>query len=441
MAVFVFANNCNTTLASPITTTGQTSITLTSSANLPSVSAGQQFALTLNDAATQSVFEVVYVTAISGATLTVVRGQEGTSATTWLASDYAFASVTQGILAVLQAGSSSQAYATSTLTASGEITSAGAIVAGSGTASSVTAGDVAGSRSTTTGALSLGGSSSNGVLDYNITNPNTFAMNKALFLGGISAYAVYGQGQALTAGDVNASRSTTTGSITIGGSSSYATIDYGVTGAGVVTISKNTSVPAGYLTVGPSGVSGTLGDLNVSRSTTTGAIYLGGASSNVELDYGITQASALTVNKQFNANGGIVIGSVSGGGQLRVCSDAPYASSAQGVLYLGGASSQVLIDYGSTTPNQLTIGSSAYFNGQIIAGSSAANALAANGGITPGHGGSTGAAGIFGGTGSPSFSAANGSLFLRYDGGSNTRLYINTSGASTSGTTWTAVTD
>jgi hypothetical protein len=63
--------------------------------------------------------------------------------------------------------------------------------------------------------------------------------------------------------------------------------------------------------------------------------------------------------------------------------------------------------------------------------------------FSPGNGTIAGTAAIYGGTGSPSgsLSAPNGSLFLRYDGGSSTRLYINTSGASTSGTAWTAVTD
>jgi hypothetical protein len=98
MPAFIFANNVSTTLANPITSTTQTSITLTSSANLPTIAAGQIFVLTLNDAATQSVFEVLYCTARSGATLTVTRGQEGTAATTWLGGDYAYGSVTAAML-------------------------------------------------------------------------------------------------------------------------------------------------------------------------------------------------------------------------------------------------------------------------------------------------------------------------------------------------------
>jgi hypothetical protein len=101
---FQFANNVNTTLAVAVTSTTQTTITLASSANLPTLSGGAVLALTLNDAATQSVFEVMYVTAISGAVCTVLRGQESTTAQTWLVGDYAYASVTAGILANFSAG-------------------------------------------------------------------------------------------------------------------------------------------------------------------------------------------------------------------------------------------------------------------------------------------------------------------------------------------------
>lgn len=41
------------------------------------------------------------------------------------------------------------------------------------------------------------------------------------------------------------------------------------------------------------------------------------------------------------------------------------------------------------------------------------------------------------GTGAPTFAASAGSLYIRRDGGVNTRLYINTTGAST----WTPMTN
>jgi hypothetical protein len=61
------------------------------------------------------------------------------------------------------------------------------------------------------------------------------------------------------------------------------------------------------------------------------------------------------------------------------------------------------------------------------------------GGVCPGNG-TTGYTGpspcIFGGTGAPTFSAPNASQYDRYDGSTGARIYFNTSGASTSGTTW-----
>lgn len=99
MPTYVFANNANTTLAAPITSPSATSMTLTSSANLPTLTAGETFNMTLNDSATQSVFEIVSVTAITGAVCTIVRGQEGTAATTWLSGDFAYGAVTAGELA------------------------------------------------------------------------------------------------------------------------------------------------------------------------------------------------------------------------------------------------------------------------------------------------------------------------------------------------------
>ena len=88
MTAFIIANNVNTTLGAPASSSA-TTLTLASSANLPTLGTGQQMPLTLNDAATGLVYEIVYVTAISGATLTVLRGQEGTTAQNWSVGDYA----------------------------------------------------------------------------------------------------------------------------------------------------------------------------------------------------------------------------------------------------------------------------------------------------------------------------------------------------------------
>ncbi len=90
---FIYSNFLNTTLGASASASSST-LTLASSANLPTLTNGQIMPLTLNDAATGTVYEIVYVTAISGATLTVERAQEGTSAQSWAVGDYAYCAFT-----------------------------------------------------------------------------------------------------------------------------------------------------------------------------------------------------------------------------------------------------------------------------------------------------------------------------------------------------------
>ncbi len=86
MPQFIFANFVQTTLSATASTT-DTSLSVTSDANIPALASGQQFPLTLVDAATETIFEIVYVTAVSGTTLTVLRAQEGTVAQDWKIGD------------------------------------------------------------------------------------------------------------------------------------------------------------------------------------------------------------------------------------------------------------------------------------------------------------------------------------------------------------------
>jgi hypothetical protein len=101
MTQYVIANNVNTQLAAalPSSGSGSTTVTLASSANLPTLTAGQIMPLTLNDAATGQSYEIVYVTAISGVSLTVTRAQEGTGALNWNVGDYTFCAPTAGTVA------------------------------------------------------------------------------------------------------------------------------------------------------------------------------------------------------------------------------------------------------------------------------------------------------------------------------------------------------
>ena len=76
----LFANNCNTTLNGGITAIA-TSMVVTSATGFPAPTGSQYFYCTLADAATQTTIEIVKVTAVSGTTFTIVRGQDGTSGT------------------------------------------------------------------------------------------------------------------------------------------------------------------------------------------------------------------------------------------------------------------------------------------------------------------------------------------------------------------------
>ena len=111
----VLTNFQNTTLAAA-SASGSTSFTLSSSANLPTLTAGQIMPLVLNDAATGAILEVVYVTAISGAVLTVTRAQEGTTAQNWNIGDFAYCAPTAQTLATIN-GSSSQVFNAANATA------------------------------------------------------------------------------------------------------------------------------------------------------------------------------------------------------------------------------------------------------------------------------------------------------------------------------------
>lgn len=100
MTIFVFADNAKSTLAAPISA-GSTAITLApgDGALFPAPAAGQAFALVLNDVATQQIVEVCWCTARSGDVLTVQRGREGTTATSWVIGDLAWNGPTSGQMA------------------------------------------------------------------------------------------------------------------------------------------------------------------------------------------------------------------------------------------------------------------------------------------------------------------------------------------------------
>jgi hypothetical protein len=95
----IWANNALTTLASNITTS-QTTIALTSGSGalFPNPGAGQFFPITIISATNSAVFEIVYCTARSGDSCTVIRAQEATTGKAFNAGDLAQNLITAGTL-------------------------------------------------------------------------------------------------------------------------------------------------------------------------------------------------------------------------------------------------------------------------------------------------------------------------------------------------------
>lgn len=97
------ANNAQTVLAAGISSTA-TSLTVNNGTGniFPSPSAGTSFfKLTIIDAATGSLTEIVHVTARAGDVFTIQRAQEGTTARAWSANDIAANMMTAGTLSYI----------------------------------------------------------------------------------------------------------------------------------------------------------------------------------------------------------------------------------------------------------------------------------------------------------------------------------------------------
>lgn len=94
------ANNASTVLSAGISASATTLTVNTGTGGLfPSpVSGTSFFKLTLIDAATGTLTEIVHVTARTGDTMTIVRGQEGTTNRLWSANDIAANMMTAGTL-------------------------------------------------------------------------------------------------------------------------------------------------------------------------------------------------------------------------------------------------------------------------------------------------------------------------------------------------------
>ena len=96
----LYANNAYSTIAATLSS-GATSMTVASGtgSRFPSPTGNQFFRLTLTSLnSPNTIFEIVYVTARSGDVLTIVRGQEGSTAQSWAISDLCGNVPTAGML-------------------------------------------------------------------------------------------------------------------------------------------------------------------------------------------------------------------------------------------------------------------------------------------------------------------------------------------------------
>lgn len=108
----LFANNDNSTLAGAITNTATTAqLAVGTGILFPSPGSGQYFVMTFISASTPTIFEIVHVTNVTGDTITIVRGQEGTTPTAFNPGDIAAGLITAGALASFQQAGQAQAQA------------------------------------------------------------------------------------------------------------------------------------------------------------------------------------------------------------------------------------------------------------------------------------------------------------------------------------------
>jgi hypothetical protein len=175
----------------------------------------------------------------------------------------------------------------------------------------------------------------------------------------------------------------------------------------------------------------TLTDISVGTMTATGNV----------------QAGNLRTTGLISSTGNITGGNVLGGANVNATTHTGTTVSVSGNItggnVLGGANVNATTHTGTTVSVSGNITGGNVLSSAVVSAVGAATILS---GTAVPVGGTTGAGykfsstanlGVFFGSGAPTLSAAQGSLYLRTDGSStSTRMYVNTNGAAT----WTAVT-
>lgn len=313
---YQYTNNASTTLASAITAASTTvTVSTGSGALFPVLSGGNVFRGTIVDAATQSLREIVQVTATAGDTFTITRGQEGTTPRAYNAGDIFYLDVTaaqyadyfsktydsfppqSGRLVGVQVISSTGTYTPTSGTNSIIFWLAGAGGGGGGCASvdishvSAGAGGSGGSvvihRATSgfagaTVTIGLGGTGATGATGSNGGNSTFLGCTANGGLGGVSGPSV--NSGFVTAG-TNYSTATGGNIINLNSNPGQPGIAVGLSGCGGAgggnfLASGNNTVSSGAGLVGASPGGGGSGAFNPPASSGTNPALAGGAGAN-----------------------------------------------------------------------------------------------------------------------------------------------------------------
>jgi hypothetical protein len=350
------------------------------------------------------------------------------------------------------------------ITATGNITSAANIGAGNVNATLFTGTTVSVTGNVTAGNLNAAGLSltSNVVSALNVTgnvtggNINTGAQVVATgnVSGGniVTAALVRGQTVSATANVVGGNVSTAglitaTGNITGGNINTGAQVvaTGNITGGNINTgaqVSATGNITGNYFLGNGSQLTGISSLTAISEGTTN--MTVNGSGGNISTTIGGTSNVAVFASTGINVLGTVsASGNVTGGNLLTLGLISATGNVTGGNINTGAQ----VVATGNVTGGNLTTGAQVVATGNVTGGNlrtagqllaASATAIAAGGSQSLGlEFSSTADFGIFFGSGAPTISAAQGSLYLRSDGTTtNNRMYVNTDGL----TAWTAVT-
>ena len=315
------------------------------------------------------------------------------------------------------------------------------VVAGSTFVGNVTAGNLlTGGLVSATGNVTAGNLLTGGLVSAtgNINSGNLLSTTLSLSgnvlsaintIANVTTTANISGGNILTGGIVSATGNVTGGNLrTTGQMSASGNVTSGnVNTAGLITATGNV----------------TGGNLNTGAQVVATGNITGG---NI-LTVGLAQGAILS------ATGNVIGGNVTTGGQVSATANITGGNILTGGIVsatgnitggnvLGGANVNATLFTGTTISVAANISGGNILSGAVVSAVGAATILSGTAipvGGTAGAGykmSSTANLGIFFGSGAPTLNAAQGSLYLRTDGGTTSnRMYINTDGA----TTWTAV--